>query len=48
MYTVRFEFDGIIRNYPCESYFDAITLRHALEVTYGATTTSLWQGATKI
>lgn len=47
-HSVRLEYDGIVRWYPCDSYFDAITLEHALRVVYGPTTATIWKGTKQI
>lgn len=40
--TVILRFDGITRNYTCESYFDAVILVDALERRYGTENVELW------
>lgn len=42
MRTVILRFDGVVRNYPCESHFDALILQDALVRRYGAECVELW------
>ncbi len=45
---VRLEYDGIVRNYACESMFDLIVLRDALERAYGHACVTAWNGASQL
>lgn len=44
--SVRLEFDGIVRWYACESYFDAVVLKEALLLKYP--NVQIWQGGKRI
>ena len=35
MFHIILKHDGIVRQYSCESYFDAVVLQDALERRYG-------------
>ena len=47
-HTVILRVDGVDRTYKCDSYFDAIVLRDALETRYGAQNVEVWNGATRV
>ncbi len=47
-HTVRVEHDGIVRNYGCESRFDAIVLMDALWSSRKFDNAQTWQGATLV
>lgn len=47
-HTVILRHDGIVRNYQCECYFDAIVLQEALILKYGHNCVELWEGSKRL
>lgn len=47
-HTVILRHDGVDRNYPCETYFDAVVLADALAHKYGSVNVELWKGSTRL